>query len=363
LTPSVLYQNSTSGDFFTTDLFFHISNSSNEPTIIPDITIINIDSLISRKEIAYLLSNVLKMNPRKIGVDIAFHMNKDQDDSLIVKIVNEQRLMKKCVFANDYYIDDNSELPSVSHSFCLNKKDSLIEGFANFIYDETFMNVRQYRSTKYTSEGEILSLTSRMIDYQERTSANSDNHIEIIDYRLSSFNEINANELDRELINNHYVLIGSLSRSHDNYNTPIGMMPGLKIHAYTLKTALSQNKIHSVNKIWEWFILIFICIFSSIGLVFADYSVLNSTNKMQSVIVQEGVWAFIIVFLQVSFLLLIAYLLLEYFDLVFSMQSSLNSALFVAAIVKSIYTIILTFLSKKGIAKSILNRLMYYSIK
>lgn len=364
ISPSVLYKSSNSEESFTTDLFFRISNSSAEPRIIPDITLITIDSLKTREEIAMFLAQVVNMNPKMVGIDIGFPKNGDTaGDSLLVDFCNNDKLIRKCVFANEYNIKDK-ELPQVSHSFFLNGADSYREGYTNFIYDEKYMNVRQYRLEKETCEGKQLSLSYRMV-----TSVN-DNHglsniekdkVGYIDYRQKSFNELSPNQLDCDMIRDKWVLVGSLSKSHDIYNTPIGIIPGLKIHAYTLESILEGNRIHPSSPVWDWIILTLVCFFSVLGLVYVDYVILKSENAIWGIILKEGIFTFILVFLQVSVLMFGAYLLFEYLDLFFNMQSSLNGALFVVAVIKSLHSIIMALLYKSKIAKPVLKYFMYYS--
>lgn len=364
ISPSVLYKSSDSEESFTTDLFFRISNSSGEPRIIPDITLINIDSLKTREEIAKLITQVLSMNPKVIGVDVSFPKKGDTTgDSMLIVLCNNDKVIKKCVFANDYNIKDK-ELPKVSHSFFLNGSDSYREGFTNFVYDEKYMNVRQYRLEKETCEGKQLSLSYRMVTSVNGNydlSNNGKNGLGYIDYRLKSFNELSPYQLDSNMIRDKWVLVGSLSKSHDIYNTPIGIMPGLKIHAYTLESILEGNRIHPSAPVWDWIILTLVCFFSVLGLVYVDFVIIKSENAIRGIILREGVFTFILVLLQVSVLMFGAYLLFEYLDLFFNMQSSLNGALFVVAVVKSLHSIIMALLYKSKIAKSVLGYFMYYS--
>jgi len=361
--PSILYQSNTSGDQFTTDLFFRISNSAKLAHVEPDITLIDIDSIKGRIELANLLSQVLEMKPKAIGFDVLFEDSKDSsEDSTLVGIIGTLREKGHCVYATAYKDSPSSCYPDISHSFFMSEADSLVEGFVNFIYDEKYMNVRQFRVEKLTNEGIQQSLTYRMVTSQNEGKEMQDSVAHYIDYRLSSFNELSANKLDSSLINNRWVLIGSLSRNHDNYNTPIGMMPGLIIHAYTLKTLLSKQRIQQASKVWDWIVLFIVSLLSSIGLVYADFLVFNTKNKIFGLIIQEGFFTVMIVFLQVTLLLLLAYLLFDYCNVFFSMQSSLNGALFVAALVKVLFAICMAYLSKKNMLKQLSGVFMYYSI-
>lgn len=361
-TPSLIYQGESSGDAFTTDLFFRISNRTQAIYVEPDITLIDIDSIKGRVELAKLLSSVLGMNPKAIGFDVFFnnYLN-SYEDSSFVELINSLQKDPRCIYANAYDTTSNSSLPDVSHSFFLSAEDSLIEGFVNFVYDEKYMNVREYLVEKNTKEGRQQSLTYRMLTSQNNGQTCIDSGLHYIDYRLTSFNELKIDSIDSSLVEGKWVLIGSLSRNKDNFNTPIGMMPGLKIHAYTLKSLLSKSHIRSANKVWDWIVLSIICFLSSVGLVYADYIVFKKKNKTWSFIFNEGAFSLLFIFLQVILLLLIAYLIFEYCNVFFSMQSSLNGALFVAALVKAIFAACMAYLCNKKKLKQLLETFMYYS--
>ena len=332
--PSVLYRSDPSDDSFTTDLFFRISNSSEERRIVPDITLIDIDVFFRER-------------------------TNSAEDSLLVEFMSKVKKDGCFIFANDYSDD---ALPQVSHSFFLGREDSLSEGFVNFIFDKKYMNVRTFRNEKETNEGRQQSLAYRMITSQKQDGVIDKDSIYYIDYRLSSFQELSPDEIEDAQLEGQWVLIGSKSESHDVYNTPIGMMPGLRIHAYILKTLLSKTPIHPSSKTGDWIVLFIVCLLSSLALVYTDYYVFQSHNKKLGFIIQVGGFAFLLIFFQVLFLLLFAYILFEYCNVFFSMQSSLNSVLFVTAIVKTLYAVGLAYLSKKNKAKSLFGRFMYYSI-
>lgn len=358
--PSVLYRSDPSDDSFTTDLFFRISNSSEERRIVPDITLIDIDSIKNRTELVMLLSKVLDKKPRVIGFDVFFRERTNSaEDSLLAEFMSKIKHDGCFIFANDY---SDEALPQVSHSFFLGREDSLSEGFVNFIFDKKYMNVRTFRNEKETNEGRQQSLAYRMITSQKQDGMIDKDSIYYIDYRLSSFQELSPDEIEDAQIEGQWVLIGSKSESHDVYNTPIGMMPGLRIHAYILKTLLSKTPIHPSSKTGDWIVLFIVCLLSSLTLVYTDYYVFQSHNKKLGFIIQVGGFAFLLIFFQVLFLLLFAYILFEYCNVFFSMQSSLNSVLFVTAIVKTLYAVCMAYLGKKNKAKSLLDRFMYYSI-
>lgn len=362
ISSAIMYHGKSAGESFTTDLFFRISNSLGSPEMVNEIKIIDIDKIKSRKKLARLFSRILKMNPRKVGVDIIFRgKTTADDDSVLLDVIDTLKTSKKFVFVNEYTSSNKTDFVPVLHSFFFEKQDKESQGFSNLIYDPSFMTVRQYRREKQTSEGVIRSLAFQMAYSKEYKENDISSPLQYIDFRKCSFPDINADSLNPEEIKDSWLLIGSLSKSHDNYNTPIGMMPGVMIHAYTLKTILYDRDIVTVGAFWEWFFLIIVSFMTCLLFVYSDFLAYYSSNKIKSKLIQQGTLVFILMFVQISLMLFIAYLIFEFFNVFFSMQGALNGSICVAAIIKSLYIIIMTILAEKNKILYLTNYSFYYS--
>jgi CHASE2 domain-containing sensor protein len=62
-----------------------------------------------------------------------------------------------------------------------------------------------------------------------------------------------------EMIENHIVLVGTMTEEQDMHLTPLGKMSGLMIQAYSLNTILQQNSIIHIPWYIEWLVCFIIC--------------------------------------------------------------------------------------------------------
>lgn len=250
-------------NFSITDVFYEIENSQTDKDECQIISIVDITDKYARGDIAEVLANIAMCEPKALGVDIIFEGIKDDNvGNDILKDVVEM-LPANTVFATkliDYNSDSNEFTSSVRSFFA---EDMCIkEGFTNLNDNMSGSKIRDM-STQKIKRGEVYdSFSVRLSELCGISVPNkgivSNNRI---NYKNVDFPIIPADSIyeNIEYIKDKIVLFGTIREEADMHSTPIGKMPGVKIHAYSLLTLLENQKMVEVNNTLLFVITILIC--------------------------------------------------------------------------------------------------------
>lgn len=374
INPSMFLEEFGDGESFTTDLLMHIENKNTKTLSSDYISVVDIGDLKNRGDIAKVLEDVYSMSPRCIGVDIDFIGLQDPAaDSTLCTVVD--KIKDKTVFVCGL---EDENFDSISHSFFCDPhyplynlidstgKMAVMEGASALIYDIKESTNRTYRNKYNTKEGELYSLTASMV--KDIIDAN-DSEEHIIAFKSVDFNYMQYDSLVQSSIYDRFVLIGRRDKRQDIHKTPLGVLPGIIVHAQTLETILDCRDIKKLDNNLETFLSFLVCLLFCFVLFKLDLWAdrFRDNNKYIRAHLLEGggcstiIWTFISLFL----LLWFAYYLYLSKNIHLRMHIALVCVLSTAIMGRYVYKLFLLVFHKYGLVSNksiqkLFNKSYYY---
>ena len=221
-------------DFSPTDFYQIVSDNRAVRTLNDDVVIVSVDGL-SREDITDVLEIIAECSPAAVGVDIIFGYPQPDDDRLV------------CVL---------SELPNVvvpdTSAYIYSSCQGLKQGSVYFEAASYRSTVRDCRA-EGTFAGELASLYRPGLQMPETMK---------IEYAGIEFEVIQAGELLScpEIIEGKIALVGAVNDISDFHPTPISdSMSGVMIHAASIATMLSTDRISEFPAWADWLLAIILC--------------------------------------------------------------------------------------------------------
>lgn len=302
-------------DFSYLDLYYSENLNETNLELNKNIVLVNIDRL-NRKEIAELLGEIEKHQPKVIGLDVIFKDTQDPiwDQFLAEKLTYDPLV---CAYAliGDQVVGTNNVIYETT------KK----QGYSNFNFDLESLVVRNFRGIKITPKDTLISfpvavantylkgdwLSERLVFLNKeqpiRFSGNRDNFLVLEKEDILGRNAISA-------ISNKIVMVGYLgnSKNHlydieDKHYTPmnskfVGKNPpdsfGLVIHANIVQMILEKDYVHVVP---TWFLILLTIMFTFVVLA---YFIFLNKKQLASYILRLNLvqLLFIVLFVWISLL-------------------------------------------------------------
>lgn len=236
-------------DFSFTDIYYEIQKESSVPDTSRIITIVDMTRLTNRVEIAGLLSDIEKHNPKVIGLDVCFD-NEGEDfegnDSLIAVASGHKNIvysMKMLDWAND-----SIGWTKCIHSF-FHEITPLTEGTTNMpraLYD----NMKRKVPVCERYEGKLVPsfVTQVSNRYAERDLIGGRTEDVKINFSPVIFRTLAPEQVDShpELIEGQIVLVGAMYEDADSHWTPVGKISGVELLAYGIQSIIYSNEIKTV---------------------------------------------------------------------------------------------------------------------
>lgn len=235
-------------DFYTTDVYYEMMHSDN-PDIDQDILIIDMTELSTRNEIAKVITDIRKCEPKLLCIDLIFeHPSYDpiSDDSLITSLLQDGcRILLPCKLRN--YDNESEAFQDCLHSFFYTSDNSNIScGYCNY---------RQIRMGGCTRETSVCQNLKDSVVYSFPFMASclykgkeiqsqpvNESHIMYDDIDFQTICHKNVLK-EAENIKGKLVILGTLHEEADTHFTPLGKMPGAKVVAYSIHTYLKGEAI------------------------------------------------------------------------------------------------------------------------
>lgn len=360
--PKNIFGDDDEDNLISLDYLHAIRGESELPTESGYITIVDIGDVTSRRQIAEILDYVYSLNPRCIGVDLDFSAGQEGfTDSILSATIS--RIKEKAVFVNQLYEYDNASnaFTKIHNSYFSTGRsnrfavDHLNEGFANLKNNGTSESVLKYSVAERFNDSIYLSLPARMID--DESIVDLQEHY--ISYYPTLFNVVRHDEITHSDIAENFVLVGAVEHSGDKYNTPLGLMPGIMIHAYIIQTIVEGSEIKVMPELLDICLTLFTGVAFIIFLVALDYFIRYTKHRTASLIIQTGFLTFGITYLAALALGLFSYYLFTEYNIYASMHGILNSILVVASIVKVSYSTVIIVARKFGLLQRLLSFSFY----
>ncbi len=337
-----------SNEELTSELYYTVHAASAEQDTCISISLIDVGDITgpsSHEQFSILFEKILSYHPRKIGIDVIF--NKALDSIYSDPLIHAVRKIKdKSVFTMDLKdYNENGDYSSSKNSFF---KDSvrIIEGYSNLRNARDKKSVLLFQPMSSLKGKQVASFPMMLASDILKPSQLEANEY-LIDYRPTYFPRMNSQTLDSTLITDRYVLIGGIYDNNDLYNTPLGIMSGVEIHAYTLNTLLNGRMKDTSTKWGDYILGFLVCIAFCLLLVWLDCKLASTKSEMMMFLGQQSLISLGATYLVIWLLGLVGYLSFMVSDVFLSMGPAIAFLLKVITIAKIVYAFIIFMLTKK----------------
>ena len=245
-------------NFSITDVFYDIGKTSDEKEKSDLVTLVDITDVYDRGELAGVVEELERIEPAVMGIDIVF-------DGLRDDSVGNERLIEAALDANvptvwacklGNWDDDAEQFSQTTRSFFADICD-VDEGFTNVQRDVNGGTVRKFGVQRVSENKLMLSLPAKVakiytgedpIKDAEMSCAINFHPVEFPIVPVDSIAEC-ANQ-----IRGCIVLLGATRDPRDMHYTPLGLISGLHVLAYTVKTLVEHQ---SLSDLPDWLMLAF----------------------------------------------------------------------------------------------------------
>lgn len=239
-------------DFSLSDLYYSVDwNTSEQPQTSDYITLIDITKMRNREEIAQMMEQVKDCEPAVIGIDIIFQ-GFTHDSIADQKLESVASNMPNTVFASKLveYDEANDNFNDMVAPYFAN--DSTCVAYVNTVSEAYSTCLRNLSIERKYKGKPTKSFTATIADKFAKGLLPSDHENNyFINYRHIEFTTISGDSIleNKDYLKGRIVLIGTLSKEEDTHFTPLGMMPGLKVQAYSVQTLIDHRDIASLDDV------------------------------------------------------------------------------------------------------------------
>lgn len=350
---------------FSTEAFFRIKNQQAVEDTTNFFVLADIGSLTSRAQIAEYIDSIYAFNPRKIAVDLIFISPQDSisDNRLRQSILNTRDKTVYACMLNDYNAATNC-FDNITHSAFLDPRsplfcDSMEECFVNMKNDGNSDLVWKYSLCENYKNKRYYSLPAKLLSLEADEQAHTEH---VINYSKTFFPIVTPDRLTREAIEDNYIILGAYQYSGDLFETPLGLVPGMLVHAYIMQSELTESIEEQSETGFLLMTIVSIMLFVGFMLFF-DYLLEHLPSKTFAFFLQGGV-------MSIGLSVIAVYLLMRYCyalfidDLVFANgQVALKGMLVVTALVKVIYATFVIWLTRQKLFNKITALSVYHTFK
>lgn len=330
-------------DFSLSDLYYAVDwNTPETPQKSDYITLIDITKMTNRAEIAQMLDKVKLCEPAVIGVDIIFEGC--GHDSVADKMLDSVATnMPNTVFASKLvnYDEANNNFDDMVKPYFVN--DSTCIAYVNTVSEAYSTCLRSLSIERKCKGKPAKSFTATVAEkFAKGLLPNNSKLNYFINFRHLDFITIAGDSIQEnsDKLKGRIVLIGTLSKEEDSHFTPLGMMPGLKVQAYSVQTLIDHRNIATLNTVWYFFV---VAILTYITVVW-QFLWIRSCKKFNKPIMffigESKLVLRLLTFLWMAFLAWIAYILYNKADIYVSFGAILVCIVLVGE-ARGVYTAML----------------------
>jgi CHASE2 domain-containing sensor protein len=238
-------------NFSFTDIYYSILEETADPDTSMAVTIVDMTQLYRRGQLAQVLEDIQSCDPKAVGVDVAFDVEKDDfagNDSLIALAAQYPNMVFALKLLD--YTDENVGFTTQIHSF-LKKYVDFKEGFVNVPRGGQYDGMKRVIPLQVKSNGEYVpSMVTQAVSLyvgDESWKKEGKNDVDI-NFCPKKFRILQSDEvLDHpELIKDRIVLFGAMYDDSDFHWTPVGKIPGVMLLAYGIQTLLERNEVKTL---------------------------------------------------------------------------------------------------------------------
>ena len=232
-------------NFSMTDIFYDISKTKEQKEQSDLITLVDMSEVFERGKLADIITEIDSLNPVVLGIDVVF--DGVRDDTL-----GNERLMDAALGVRNHVVwsckltdwsDDKEQFCSTTHSFFADLC-GIDEGFTNVQRDVNGGTVRRFGVLRRAEDKWVYSMPAKIAKIYTSEEPSSDAEMSCainfhaVDFPVVPYDKIKENA---DLINGRIVLLGATDDVRDMHYTPLGLISGLHVLAYTVKTLVDHQ--------------------------------------------------------------------------------------------------------------------------
>ena len=311
-------------DFSFTDVYYEIQGDADTCRFI---TIVDLTKVTKRGDIAQVLIDIEKANPKVIGLDCVFD-NEGEDFEGNDSIIKVAETYKNIVFSEKMldWANDSVGYTKAIHSFFQEFVD-IKEGTSNMprsLYDS--MKRKLPLSEKYNGKRYPSLVAQIANEYTEKDMTRGRTEDININFRRTAFHVLQPEEVKAhpELINGQIVLFGAMYEDSDMHWSPVGKIAGVELLAYSIQTLITQKEIKDVPIIP--FCIISLLLIFMVQVMQASYlkRTSNSKNMFVRYVIGSSYVLSILTFLFTSVFLGISFFVFSLFCISFNLAWALS---------------------------------------
>lgn len=234
-------------DFSMTDVLYKIENAEPSGEVSEAVTLVDITPVYDRGAMADILGEISLCNPKAVGIDVIFEgVKTDSVGNAYLTETAAQMPSATTIFAEKLtdYSADNEEFQSVVRSFFADSV-TVNQGFTNLLNDMTGTPVREMPTAAMLDGKEVYPFAVALCEAAgiKVADKSADNDF-LINYENVDFVIVPADSIMEysDLIEDRIIIVGAMHEESDMHATPVGKMPGAKIHAYSVTTLLEHKR-------------------------------------------------------------------------------------------------------------------------
>lgn len=337
------------GDFSFMDIYYQILQESDDYEINEEITIVDMSTLFSRRELADALRAIQEEHPKYTGVDMVFEGLREDNigDQMIRDVAAEYSNICWSHRLLDYENDSIGYTTDIRSFFA----DSLnvTEGFTNMQRD-LYGSMKRLVTLGRNNNGKMCySFISQVVN-----GAEGEDFIPLADKDLqinftpTYFNVVESDSIHEyaDLIKDHIVLFGTMTDENDMHYTPLGKMAGVELLAYAGQTLMYRSDITELPT-WLMAILSFLIVmFSEAGLVsYAEFAKARKNRWARFVMSSTLTITYLTLFWMI-FLVWVSFILFYEFNLNLNLGWALSAMAF-RVLARNFYKDCIAFINEK----------------
>lgn len=263
-------------DFNVSDIYNMIEEDRQGRELSEEVVVVSVDDL-DREQLLTLIDTIRQYEPKAIGLDIYFSIEKADNKALINKIQNTPNMVSISRIQKD---SDNIHYQEENLSFFDEKITPPHKGYANLDINHSWTVVRTFLPyVRSRSDNIIPSMALELVRIAAPERAEEairrGNTEEIIDFTHQEIEVISAVRLKNPAVaqglKGKIVLLGVIEDTKDIYLTPLREpTAGVLVHAYATLTILNGQYIQTRATWKNWAIAVCICLILVSLLLYAN---------------------------------------------------------------------------------------------
>lgn len=260
-------------NFSMTDIFYDISKSKAQKDQDNLITLVDMSEVYERGDLADIIEQIENLKPQVLGVDIVFDgvRNDSVGNKRLIEVAQNSKVPTVWACKLMEWNDEAEQFCYTNHSF-LTDSCLVDEGFTNVERDVNGGTVRHFGVRRKSEGRRVYSLPARVARLYTGGDPAMDNDMSCaINFHAVKFPVVPYDSIAEhaDLIRGHIVLLGAAQEERDKHYTPLGLIPGLYVLAYTVKTMVEHQAPITLSVWVIWALSLLVTLFTQVAQAYA----------------------------------------------------------------------------------------------